>query len=640
MKIPDIKNSESIDWQYKNSINIAGKELPVKSLNTVPGSGSENECRSEFYLINNNILSIITYGAPSREDIKYGIKKTQKLLNKFGRKKYYLVWDISAVKRLNAKVRREIEVGNKFLREWFHHQFLIISDSNKTLFKLYQLVNPERSLHTSMALSIDIALEHIVNQSSPQLNNQQFYTKPHLSKGELLKLSKEELADKIVDMELHHKEKTLQIFEALGKISWDKNFSPVTIDVDEDDPYIELIKAINLLQEDVHEIVSDLMYLNQNLEFKVAERIIDIIDKESNLRAILDNSDSQVWLLNCRYELIEFNNQFIKEFSKINGVTPEVNQNILKLVENEEEREKWQQRYEHALAGKPGIYLDEVISDGVEKIMEVKTFPINEVGNIKGISVFVKDITELKRSELKLIQKNRALEKVNSELDSFVYRVSHDLRAPLTSILGLINLLKIEKDTDKQNYYIDLQAKSVTKLDNFIQDIINLSRNSRQEIQIEPIELKNLVKYIFEDQHYSAYSNIIEKRVNIKQQNHFYTDKRRLGIVLNNLISNGIKYCNPNQDVPYISINAEVDEDKAIIEIQDNGIGIAENHLNKIFTMFYRANQDNSGSGLGLYIVKETVDKLFGTISVKSNMRRGSTFTITLPNLKEMSNMP
>jgi len=289
------------------------------------------------------------------------------------------------------------------------------------------------------------------------------------------------------------------------------------------------------------------------------------------------------------------------------------------------------------LSGKPGIYLDEIITDGTEKIMEVKTFPINEVGNIKGVSVFVKDITELKRSELKLIQKNRDLEKVNSELDSFVYRVSHDLRAPLTSILGLINLLKIEKEKEKQDYYIELQAKSVSKLDNFIQDIINLSRNSRQDLQVEPLDLEELVQYLFEGQHYSDFSNIIDKQIEIQQHDKFYTDKKRLGIVLNNIISNSIKYCNPNNESPFIKVLADINDHRAVIDVIDNGIGIAENHLNKIFTMFYRAHQDNSGSGLGLYIVKETIDKLYGSITVKSQLRKGTHFTITLPNLKEMA---
>jgi signal transduction histidine kinase len=256
--------------------------------------------------------------------------------------------------------------------------------------------------------------------------------------------------------------------------------------------------------------------------------------------------------------------------------------------------------------------------------MKLKTFPIQETGKIKGVSVFIEDITQLKRSHLKLIEKNRDLQKVNKELDSFVYRVSHDLRAPLTSILGLISLMKIETNPEKVNEYIALQEKSILKLDLFIKEIINLSRNSRLGITVSEIDFEALVKEIYEGQHYASSSDNIRRLVEVESGIHFFTDRQRLSIILHNLISNGLKYVDPHEADPYVKVQVSTADDKCIIEVIDNGIGISEVFLPKIFEMFFRATQDFSGSGLGLYIVRETVEKLKGKITVKSGVRQGS----------------
>ncbi len=631
------KPHEEKNWIFQERIFLEDAALEVKPIIQV--NLNENGTYStEYFLVQKNIIIAISEGLPSIEDIENGSKILKQIIKEQGASKYHFIWDITSVKKLGVKVRKKILEERVTLDGKIDQEFLVVSGALKMLFKLFMIVFPEKIKNTGATSTIQSALKIILGIKENKLNASTGYQSPFKStKEELEGLSKDELIQKILDVEKLHNDRTLQIYNTIGKISWDSSFKPMPIKIEDDDPYFDLINVINLIQNDVQDIISDLIDLNQNLEMKVAERIVDIIDKESNLRAILDNSDSETWLINNRYELIDFNHCFYTLFIKKNSVTPEINQNVLDLIKHDEEREKWKARYDSALKGNPGIFIDEVNDEGQLKIMEVKTFPINEVGKIKGVSIFTKDITDLKKSELKLIQKNRDLEKVNSELDSFVYRVSHDLRAPLTSILGLINLLQMETDMEKQKYFIGLQEKSVRKLDDFIQDIINLSRNSRQELEVEKINFEDLVRYIIEGQHFSEYSDIIEKKVNINVKADFYTDKKRLGIVLNNLVSNGIKYCNPRQDQPMIEIDVTADDEKSVIKIKDNGMGIADDHITKIFTMFYRAHQDNSGSGLGLYIVKETIEKLYGTVTVKSQMRYGSTFTVTLPNLKEIN---
>jgi signal transduction histidine kinase len=177
--------------------------------------------------------------------------------------------------------------------------------------------------------------------------------------------------------------------------------------------------------------------------------------------------------------------------------------------------------------------------------------------------------------------------------------------------------------------------KSIRKLDNFIIDIINLSKNARLDLQVEPVEFDKLINTILEEHSFIENFKTIEFIIEVKQAGNFFTDSKRLTIVLNNLISNAIRYSRMQQ--PFVKIQVQADGDRAIIEISDNGIGIAQEHIDKIFNMFYRASQTKAGSGLGLYIVKETIQKLKGTIQVQSKIEHGSSFVIQIPAINQVA---
>ncbi len=244
----------------------------------------------------------------------------------------------------------------------------------------------------------------------------------------------------------------------------------------------------------------------------------------------------------------------------------------------------------------------------------------------------IRDATEIKIAQQKLKNQNLQLKKLNSELDSFVYSASHDLKAPLSSVKGLIHLAQQEVDRDKLEYYLLLINKSIDKLDNFIEDIINLSRNARQEVQIQKIDFKALVDESFDNFRYLKNYEIIDKDIEIKNDILFYSDKRRLIIILNNLISNSIRYFNPSVSKPYLKVSITQNSNNLVISVVDNGLGIEKQYVKKIFDMFFRASSFSDGSGIGLYIVKETVEKLNGKIAVKSEIGKGSAFKITLPS--------
>ncbi|MDX1902568.1 MAG: HAMP domain-containing sensor histidine kinase, partial [Thermonemataceae bacterium] len=172
----------------------------------------------------------------------------------------------------------------------------------------------------------------------------------------------------------------------------------------------------------------------------------------------------------------------------------------------------------------------------------------------------------------------------------------------------------------------------IIKLDNFIKDIIEYSRNARTELSYESLHIESFIEDIYKNLDYLDNAHKIDRQVEIQEEVCFITDTKRLSVIFNNLISNAINYHNFQQEHPWIKIHFLVQAKEALISISDNGLGIAEEHIHKIFNMFYRASYDSKGSGLGLYIVKEAVSKLGGTIAVASQKNNGTIFTIKIPN--------
>ena len=244
------------------------------------------------------------------------------------------------------------------------------------------------------------------------------------------------------------------------------------------------------------------------------------------------------------------------------------------------------------------------------------------------------DISDLKRSKMLLGEKNSELKKINAELDRFVYSASHDLRAPLTSLLGLVNVTMLENGNPKLQNYLELMKGSVSKLEELISDIIHFSRNARLDIDPEPVHFENLVQETFNGLKYLPTAGSIETKVKVEPYVNFYSDPKRLKILLNNLVSNAFRYHDLAKNAPFIKVQIKFQKSQAIMKVADNGKGIHPEHVENIFEMFYRATEDSQGSGLGLYIVKETIEKLQGDIEVQSVPREGTTFVIRIPNLK------
>jgi len=358
-----------------------------------------------------------------------------------------------------------------------------------------------------------------------------------------------------------------------------------------------------------------------------------IIGNEANVRSILNTIENSIWLISSDYELTDFNKEFFRLCKQAYGIKLDRGKNILELLPNHlpELREQWRVRYEAGLKGRPGKYIESYPVGNTLRTYEIKTYPIVEDGQVTGLTIYSRDITQHREAEDLLKKQNEELTKINAELDRFVYSASHDLRAPLMSVLGLLNMIKVDSDKTKMDKYLHLIECSINKLDNFITDIIHYSRNSRMDIMPSKIDFHALVKESIESLKYMDDAEKVSSIISIQDAIPFYSDHSRLLIIFNNLISNAVRYHDKWKD-SFLKIEIVIFDDKTEIQFTDNGVGIAEEFLDKIFKMFFRASYESKGSGLGLYIVKSTVEKLNGKVSVKSKLGEGTTFFIEIPN--------
>ncbi|MBT1700210.1 PAS domain S-box protein [Fulvivirgaceae bacterium PWU4] len=272
--------------------------------------------------------------------------------------------------------------------------------------------------------------------------------------------------------------------------------------------------------------------------------------------------------------------------------------------------------------------------DGKPYWVSIEVQPIyDRAGQVTQFIAIQSDITERKATQHALLERNEELVKINAELDRFVYSASHDLRAPIASLLGLIEVARLEKSLDNIENLLNMQKTSLLRLDRFIRDIVDHSRNMRLSVEPEAVNFEHIVHATFEQLQFMDNVNRLRKVINIKQAVKFYTSPTRLDIIFNNLISNAIKYADLRKEDPFLEITVSLNQAGAEIRVRDNGEGIPAESLPKIFDMFFRASGRGSGSGLGLYIVKEAIQKIGGNVQVRSEYGQGTEFVVEIPNL-------
>ncbi|WKN44436.1 sensor histidine kinase [Tunicatimonas pelagia] len=277
-------------------------------------------------------------------------------------------------------------------------------------------------------------------------------------------------------------------------------------------------------------------------------------------------------------------------------------------------------------------FIREVVEQGsvTNRVLEIlpdKTWLLFSAQYTKdNIYVVAQDVSAIQ-------QQIKTLEQVNTGLDNFVYHASHDLRAPLRSMQGLITLLQNETNDAERNRFVGLIEGSIKRLDAFLVNLLSISR-SRSSVPRPLLKINFMVEV---EQSISSFFHLedhknLEISTRISQPNPFVSDLTQIRVILNNIISNAFKYRRYGIRKSRIKVEVRVSKKQANIKIWDNGIGLDEEHLPHVFDMFYRATDRSEGSGLGLFIVHETVERLKGNITITSRPNRGTTLTVILPN--------
>ena len=271
-------------------------------------------------------------------------------------------------------------------------------------------------------------------------------------------------------------------------------------------------------------------------------------------------------------------------------------------------------------------------SDGMYRWHLSRAVPLrNESGKITMWVGTATDIHEQKQAQHALENTLGELHEKNFELDQFVYKTSHDLRAPLSTILGLVDILKQEEDESVKANYVDLIENRVHKLDAFIRSMLDYSRNTRTATSYEKIDFVALIQSCLQELEYMKNFGRLRVTYQVGEEA-FYSDVFRLKIIFSNLISNAVKYLDVAKQENQLAITVDIGAAGAKILFTDNGLGIEQQYQDRIFNMFFRATDQAEGSGLGLYIVKQAVSVLNGRIRLESKVGFGTQFTVTLPH--------
>ncbi|MEX2511804.1 MAG: hybrid sensor histidine kinase/response regulator [Cyclobacteriaceae bacterium] len=257
---------------------------------------------------------------------------------------------------------------------------------------------------------------------------------------------------------------------------------------------------------------------------------------------------------------------------------------------------------------------------------------IDKPWNLEQIKNAIINAAEIYNARQELKEKNSRLQKLHTEMNQFVYSLSHELRGPLMSISGISKLAKMEVKNPEIIEYFEMIDSATLKLDDFIYKMLDFYRSTKIENRIVSIDFREIFDLLLTEYGKKWDLNEVRIEVDIVQDRPFSSDESKIRVILNNLFSNAFKF-QKEAGEKNIRIKIKVLANKAIIEIADNGIGIEEKHRKEVFNLFHRATQRNVGSGLGLYMVKESVEQLKGNVFLNSDLGSGTVITVNLPDL-------
>jgi PAS domain S-box-containing protein len=275
----------------------------------------------------------------------------------------------------------------------------------------------------------------------------------------------------------------------------------------------------------------------------------------------------------------------------------------------------------------------------------------DEQGQVTGVTAVATEVSEqvvarqqvalaneqLRVSNAELDATNQRLMRTNADLDNFIYTASHDLKAPITNIEGLLTALQEQLPTEVRQaeqvqQLLEMMAGAVERFQKTIAHLTDISK--LQQAHTQPLEQVNLAEVVEEvrlDLAPELVATQAQLEIDVANCPTISFSPKNLRSVVYNLLSNALKYRAPDR-APVVQLRCHTSHAQVVLEVQDNGLGLDEAQQNQLFMMFQRLHSHVDGSGVGLYMVKKIVENAGGTIAVRSEVGVGSTFVVTLPS--------
>lgn len=421
--------------------------------------------------------------------------------------------------------------------------------------------------------------------------------------------------------------------DVLKKALWNKEDVELTVVnyTKDGHPYYNQLEIISVFNEEGEH--TNFIALQKDITTEIATQQ-EMLRMNSRFEMITEKSMIGIWELEFPDDNVVWSDLLYKiyGFEKDEDL---MRNEMWRKVLHPDDREAVLMRLESIINGENGVIHDEYriirANDQSERLVECLTIAErDERGNLIRLVGSVKDVTDVKQYQNSILFQNEELKKINLELDNFVYSISHDLRSPLLSIKGILSLLMHDNQlTDDGKRFLSMADVSIGRLDGTIQEILEYSRNSRLDLKPESFDLEEMVQTVFDDLKFST-TDSLSLFIHVDGSSQVLLDKARVNVLLKNIIGNSVKYRRSDVDAE-IRVNIINENKMAHIVVSDNGEGIASEHQQKIFDMFFRGTSNSVGTGLGLYICKEIVNKMNGTIDVSSQRGIGTTMKINLP---------
>ncbi|TRX66209.1 PAS domain-containing sensor histidine kinase [Carboxylicivirga sp. M1479] len=383
----------------------------------------------------------------------------------------------------------------------------------------------------------------------------------------------------------------------------------------------------------VNGVITGATALSQDItEDKKAEQLLS--EKNANMLAIMDNTLESIWAINPSYEILFANSVFKNEFYHSFGVHLDKGVNILQSLP-EVLRPIWKPRYDRALNNERFSFIDKIDVGTKVYYVEVSMNPMLEDDHVIGASFFANDITERMLAQKNLKENESRLKELNITKDKFFSIIAHDLKSPFNSIVGLSDLLVAE--SEKGNETIDISRiiqKSSHQAMTLITNLLEWSRSQSGKIKYNPEYFE--VSKLLNEEILSIETLAVQKEISlsnsISENIIIYADRYMISSIFRNLLSNALKFTNANGQ---ILISANQDQECIKFTVADNGVGIHHNDISKLFVIDVNhstnGTQNEQGTGLGLILCKEFIEKHGGKIWVESEKNKGSKFSISLP---------